>query len=253
MEKGMLKLIDTVEAYCLDAMSTGVVLAWATEMFEKGFITKEHLNGIELKWGDSDTYEKAVEYIVEQPNDFYKDIAKGIYHASKIYGGEEFALTFGKNEMPGYHTGPGCHIGYAIGARHSHLCNAGYSLDRKMIVDGTKETPQSIVDSLMKEEKWRQILSSLNLCFFARGIYSMDVIKRGLKAVGLDFSDDEINNIGERVYAEKYSFKYREGFSFENRKWPQRIFDTKSLSTEFDKKFMENAITYAEKKIKELL
>jgi len=252
-EKGMLKLIDEVETYCLDAMSTGVVLAWATEMLEKGLITLEQLHGIELKWGDWEGYKKAVEMIVEQPNDFYKALAKGVYYASKIYGGEEFALTFGKNEMPGYHTGPGCHIGYAIGTRHSHLCNAGYSLDQKMIVDGTKETPQSIVDSLMKEEKWRQILSSLNLCFFARGIYTMDVIKRGLKSVGLDLTEDEINNIGERVYAEKYSFKYREGFSFENQKWPQRIFDTKSPSIEFDKKFMEDAITYAEKKIKELL
>ncbi len=155
--------------------------------------------------------------------------------------------------MPGYHTGPGCHIGYAIGTRHSHLCNAGYSLDQKMIVDGTKETPQSIVDSLMKEEKWRQILSSLNLCFFARGIYTMDVIKRGLKSVGFDLTEEEINSIGEQIYAEKYSFKFREGFSFANQKWPKRIFETKSPSIEFDPKFMDEALAYAEKKIRELL
>lgn len=252
-EKGMLKLIDDVEAYCLDSMSTGVVLSWATEMMEKGLITTEQTAGLELKWGDWKTYIKAVGYIVEQPNEFYKDLAKGSYYASKKYGGESFALNFGKNEMPGYHTGPGCYIGYAISARHSHLCNAGYSLDQAMIVKGTTETPQSIVDALMKEEKWRQVLSSLNLCFFARGIYTMDVIKRGLKSVGIDLTDEEILKIGENIYAEKFSFKFREGFSFDTQKWPERIFETKSPSMEFDRKFMNDALTYADKKIKDLL
>ncbi len=32
---GMMKLIDSIEAYGLDCMSTGVVLAWATEAFHE--------------------------------------------------------------------------------------------------------------------------------------------------------------------------------------------------------------------------
>ena len=85
--------------------------------------------------------------IVNQPNDFYRALAHGVEHAASIYGGAEFALAFGGNEMPGYHTGPGCHLGYLTGARHSHLDSAGYSLDQKA---GQREalTPRA----------WRQAL-----------------------------------------------------------------------------------------------
>lgn len=250
---GMLKLIDEVEVYCMDTMSTGVSLAWATEMLERGKITKEDTDGLEFKFGDHETYKEAILKIVDQPNDFYKALAKGTHHAASIYGGEEFALNFGKNEMPGYHTGPACYLGYSIGARHSHLCNAGYSLDQKMIVNDTKETPVSIVDKLMEEEMWRQVLSGLTICFFARGIYTMDVVIRALKVAGMDFTAEEINNIGKEIYAEKYRFKFQEGFSFDNQKFPKRIFETKSPSLEFDDKYLREGLDYANKKIKDLL
>jgi len=250
---GMLKLFDEVEVYCIDAMSTGVSLAWTTEMFERGLITKEDTDGLEFKFGDHETYKKAILKIVDQPTDFYKALAKGTNHAASIYGGEEFSLNFGKNEMPGYHTGPACYLGYSIGARHSHLCNAGYALDQKMIVNDTKETPISIVDKLMEEEMWRQVLSGLTICFFARGIYSMDVVRKALKVAGMDFTEEEINNIGKEIYAEKYRFKFQEGFSFDNQKFPKRIFETKSPSLKFDEKYLRDGLDYADKKIKDLL
>jgi aldehyde:ferredoxin oxidoreductase len=57
-----------------------------------------------------------VEYIVKQPNEFYSALAGGVDKASPLYGGADFALAFGGNEMPGYHTGPVCHVGYLTGA-----------------------------------------------------------------------------------------------------------------------------------------
>ena len=101
-----LKLMDEVETWGLDAMSTGVVLAWATEAYERGIISKKETVGLEPKWGNTRVYREMIKKIIEQPNDFYKALAKGVDHVSKIYGGEDFALAFGSNEMPGYHTGP---------------------------------------------------------------------------------------------------------------------------------------------------
>ena len=46
--------------------------------------------------------------------------------------------------MPGYHTGPGCHLGYLTGARHSHLDSAGYSLDQKAAAKGEALTPDGV-------------------------------------------------------------------------------------------------------------
>ena len=86
-----------------------------------------------MAWGDYPAYLKAVELIVAQPNDFYRALARGVDHASSRYGGRGFRPGFGGNEMPGYHTGPAAHLGGLIGARHSHLDNAGYSVDQKML------------------------------------------------------------------------------------------------------------------------
>lgn len=90
-------------------------------------------------------------------------------YASSKYGGEDFALEFGGNEMPGYHTGPVAHLGYLTGARHSHLDGAGYSIDQRMYKEGLKYTPEYAAKELFEEESWRQVLSSLVVCYFARG------------------------------------------------------------------------------------
>ncbi|MEM4032848.1 MAG: aldehyde ferredoxin oxidoreductase N-terminal domain-containing protein, partial [Zestosphaera sp.] len=130
--EGLLRLIEEVDIVGLDAMSTGVALAWSTEAFKKGLIS-ERDTIVKPEWGDWKTYIEMVKYLVTQPNDFYKTLAAGVKKASEVYGGSEFALVFGGNEMPGYHTGPGAHIGYLIGLRHSHLDNAGYSVDQKYV------------------------------------------------------------------------------------------------------------------------
>ncbi|MEM2896972.1 MAG: aldehyde ferredoxin oxidoreductase N-terminal domain-containing protein [Candidatus Bathyarchaeia archaeon] len=38
-------------AYGLDTISTGATISWAMECYEKGIITKEDTDGLELKWG----------------------------------------------------------------------------------------------------------------------------------------------------------------------------------------------------------
>jgi aldehyde:ferredoxin oxidoreductase len=246
--EGMLELIDTVEKLCIDSMSTGVCLAWATEMLEKGLISEKETDGLKLKWGDAAVYMEAVQKIVTQPNDFYKALAKGSAYASSAYGGKEFALAFGKNEMAGYHTGPAGYLGFLLGCRHSHLDNGGYSIDQKDLVENTL-TYKEIVDKILAEEEWRQILSGLVVCFFARGIYTPEVVRDALEIAGIPKTIDQINQIGKQVHREKYSFKFREGFSFDTLEIPERIFETPSPTMKFDRKFMEDAIAYAKEKI----
>jgi len=129
--EGALRLMDEVEVWGLDAMSTGVVLAWATEAQQRGLVGEQETGGLLLAWGDWQTYLEAMSRIVEQPSEFYRALARGAEHAAARYGGREFALTFGGNEMPGYHTGPAAHLGYLLGARHGHLCNAPASPSRR--------------------------------------------------------------------------------------------------------------------------
>ena len=221
---GLLKLLDVVEIYGLDAMSTGVCLAWATEALQRGIITRRETI-VDLRWGDYENYIKAAVNIVDQPNEFYEALAKGVEKASERYSGREFALSFGGNEMPGYHTGYGAHIGFLIGSRHSHLDCAGYSLDQKL-----KEPlpPRELVERLIEEESWRQILSSLVVCFFARGIYKPEMVVKTLKTLGYDYDVDGLRDLGRRIYEEKQRLKYELGFKPEALKPPERVLETES-------------------------
>lgn len=242
-----LKLIDEVEIQGLDAISTGVVLAWATEAYEKGLINKEHTLGLDFKWGNVDNYIEAIRNIVNQSNDFYEALAKGVVYASNKYGGKDFALAFGGNEMPGYHTGPAGYLGFITGARHSHLDSAGYSYDQKNI--GKKMEAKEIAEYCFNEESWRQILSSLVICFFARGIYKPKIVSEALKISGYNFSEEDLNKIGEEILRKKYQFKIREGFDINKLYIPKRIFETPSPHGLINEEILNEAINLYMKKI----
>jgi aldehyde:ferredoxin oxidoreductase len=238
---GVLKLIDAIEVVAMDVMSAGVVLAWATEALDRGLISTEHTDGLTLKWGDAETYVEAVRRIVKQPNEFYQCLAQGVERAAERYGGQEFALAFGRNEMPGYHTGPGCHLGWLVGARHSHLDNAGYSVDQKVLVK-QRLAPQELVRQLVAEERWRQILSSLVVCFFARGIYTPELVAKALAAAGFAAGPNDLQRIGAEIHRDKYAFKFREGFAVEQLRLPNRIFQTPALVKDWDAAYVNDAL-----------
>ncbi len=247
---GFLKLMDEIEALGLDVMSAGVVLAWATEAQEKGLIGEKETMGLQLRWGRCADFKQAVRMIVSQPNEFYRALARGVEHASSKYGGKDFALAFGKNEMPGYHTGPAAHTGFLIGARHSHLDNGGYSLDQKVLKE-KKLTHEELAQALIKEESFRQILSSLVVCFFAREIYRPETILSALHVAGFKLAAGQLDQLGRRIHYEKFRFKLREGFSFENLRIPKRIFQTPSFVKEWDEALIRNTIKAVQKSIEE--
>ncbi len=78
--EGVLRLIHKVESLGLDAMSTGVCLAWATEALKKGLIT-ENETLVKLEFGNVENYVQAIEYLYQQPNEFYKVLAQGVEKA----------------------------------------------------------------------------------------------------------------------------------------------------------------------------
>ncbi len=241
--QGLLKLMDRVEDLGLDVMSAGVVLAWATEAREQGLIGEKETQDLKLAWGDWEAYLEAADLIVKQPNEFYQALARGVDVAAAKYGGAEFAMAFGGLEMPGYHTGPAAHIGCLVGGRHSHLDNAGYGVDQKVLVKEAL-TPEEVADSLIEEERWRQVLSGLVICFFARGIYKPELVTRALACAGYDLAEADLDRIGEQVHREKFRFKLREGFSFDDLKLPRRIFETESPLGQVDEEFVRKAVAH---------
>ncbi len=239
---GLLQLLEEVESQGLDAMSTGVILAWATEAFENGFISTAETDGVALAFGDYDGYIAAVRRIVTQPNEFYRAVGNGAEHAATIYGGLDFALTFGKNEMPGYHTGPGAALTFLAGARHSHLDSAGYSFDQKAAASGEVLSPDAIAERLLEEESWRQVLSSLVVCFFSRRIYTPEVVAEALSPLGIEMDAGALEKFGRAVLAKKHAFKAREGFDVEQVRIPHRILETPTPLGQIEESFIRKAL-----------
>lgn len=223
----ILQLIDIVEREGLDAISTGVALGWATECYKRGIITLDDTL-MPFEFGVLSNYMAAVHYIATGKNEFYKNLGKGVYNASKIYGGRDIACHLGGNEMPGYHTGYGSVVGFSVGSRHSHLDNAGYSIDQA----GVKE--EDIVEKIFEEEIERNILTSLVICLFARKVYKRDVILEALDSIGIKTTNEELTAAGREILKLKYDIKRKLGYSLDSIKIPERFFKTRSFNGKLD-------------------
>lgn len=217
----LMVLIETVELMGLDAMTTGVLLAWITEAYEKGYITEKET--IEKpQFGNAKAYHEMIKLIVKQPNLFYKQAAKGTHYLAEKYGGKDFAMVLGKNEVAGYHTGYGNLIGQAVGGRHSHLDNAGYSFDQEKGNIGNEE----LVKKLIQEEIDRNLLNSLVICLFARKIYDYPTVIAGLEAIGQKVSLEDLKKLATKTFIEKIALKEKMGFSYDEIHFPKRFFET---------------------------
>ena len=245
----ILELIDAVEEYGLDAVAGGVCLAYATECYQKGIITQEQ-TVTELAFGNKEGYLLAIKYMSIRYNDFYSALSDGVYVASGKYGGREFAISIARNEMPAYHTGYGAIVGYACGARHSHLCNGGYSYDQTH----GKLDKEQFVNDLFEEEVKRCVLNSLVICLFARNVYNNETIIKALDAIGITgYDDGKLNDLGTNIYRTKLQIKEKLGFKLTDVQLPQRVFETTAMGEILDEGIAREMIAMFNAKNEKLL
>ncbi len=237
--KDILTLIDKIEDLGLDAMAAGNILAWITEAFQKGVISKDHI-GTEIDFGKVENYIMILDNLIRQPNEFYKKASMGTWYLSENYGGKDFSATLGKNPIAGYHTGYASLIGQAVvGARHSHVDNAGYSLDQKKSDISSKE----IIEKLVTEEKERNILNSAGICLFARGIYNRELIQEALASIGIEKTTEELGEIGNKIFRLKVKIKKDMGFRPEEVYFPKRFFETESMNGPLKEDVVKEMVT----------
>ncbi len=243
----VLKLRAVCDRYGLDAMMTGTMLAWATEAYENGLISLNETM-VEPRWGNAENYIEMVKRIVAMPNEFYVSMAQGKAYRNL---GEEFLAVIGGNGLAGYHTGLAFIIGTAIGARHSHLSNAGYNLDQKLL--GLTIDPVEAVKALIKEEAWRCVLESCGVCLFARDIYGKHTVLEALNAIGFNYDDEGLERVGRLIYGLKYKFKFREGFEFQSLKIPNRIFETPTANGRISPEDVKKGLEIADAEVRGLV
>ena len=125
---------------------------------------------------------------------------------------------------------------------YTKIANHLYMGSQKALKASELPTPQALAEALLKEERWRQVLSSLVVCFFARGVYTPEVVQRALAVAGFECSAEDLSRIGADTLRRKYAFKVREGFDLSKVRIPQRILETPSAWGTFDEAFLRQAM-----------
>lgn len=221
---GILHLIHRLDDQGLDAIATGVTLGWATEAVQKGLISSGEL-GAKLAFGEVEGYLRAIDVIATGRSELARALAEGAQAAAGRYGGQEFAAFLGGNAAAGYHTGYANLVGQMIGARHSHLDNAGYAIDQK----AGELSDEEIVQGLIREEEERCVLTSLCICLFARKVYDRPTIRAALKSIGIAVTDADLDRLGQDIYRRKVRIKKRCGFDYSSLRAPRRLLETPSM------------------------
>ncbi len=236
-QEDFLTMLDAVEDLGFDVMSVGVLLGWLTEAFANQLVGEAEL-GTRLEFGFTEGYVKVLHGLAKPQNELYRLLGKGTEAAAEQLGGLDYACTLGRTEMTGYHTGYGAALGQAVGARHSHLDNAGYSLDQTK-----KDTdPASFVSAMFEEEVSRCITNCLIMCLFARSVYDYPTIIKALSAIGVEKSEEELKELALDIFRNKIMVKQKMGFDFRKLRFPKRFFETECLNGVLKEEVMQEML-----------
>ena len=229
----VLRILDVMDKVCLDAMSAGVVLAWATEASERGLISEKETM-VRLRFGDSDAYQQAAGFLGRGENDFYRLLGQGTLRAAEAYGGAEFACVLGQ-EMAGYATGELFFAAQTLGFRHSHLDTAAYSYDQK---NADRDVTKA-VDFLIADEPGRVFLTSMVACLFARSVYTDTRLAECLSAVGYETLAGSIPETAEHIRRLRWRLRLATGFNPAALDIPKRFYQVQTWKGVVNREYLD--------------
>ena len=136
---GMLKAIYNVDDLGLDQISTGNVIGFLMEAYEKGMIDRKFLDGIDLKWGSVDATLAMIDKIASR--DGVGDLAsKGVKALSRQIGqgSEKFAIHVKGHELAAHNIQANpprglCYVTANRGACHLNGDNIAMQNTRAML------------------------------------------------------------------------------------------------------------------------
>ena len=226
----------------LDTISLGDTVAFAMEAYEKGVLSKEDTDGIELSWGNEDALIQLIKKIAYRDG-FGDLLAEGTKRVSEKVGkgSEKYALHIKGMEPPAYdiRTAKAFGLGWATATRGAdHLAALpnfellGYEPEKGLSWFGSEKT----VDPYAWEGKPRMVVWHENLgatidsaemckytCFSAYAVKEDDMALFIQYATGKKMTGKAILEIGERIFNLERLFNLREGIGAEEDKLPDRF------------------------------
>nr|WP_225876064.1 aldehyde ferredoxin oxidoreductase family protein [Infirmifilum lucidum] len=211
----------------IDTISMGSTIAAAMELYEKGYIPEEDLQGLDLRFGNAAALVEAV-WRTAYKVGFGAKLALGSKRLAELYGAPELSMSVKGLEMPAYDPRGAKGIGLNYATANRGGCHVtGYTISPEIL-----GIPQKI-DPLTPEGKaqWVKtfqdftsvVNSAVNCLFVTFEIGVKDYADLFNTVAGFNFTADDLMKIGERIYnLERYIMSLY-GFSAKDDTLPRRL------------------------------
>ncbi|MEM3402686.1 MAG: aldehyde ferredoxin oxidoreductase family protein [Candidatus Hadarchaeales archaeon] len=216
------------DVYGLDTISTGNVIGFAMECFERGLLKKEEV-GLDLKFGNHEALVPMIEKIARR--DGVGDLlAEGVKRAAEKIGrgAERFAIHVKGLEIPAYDPRGawGMALAYATSCRggcHLKAWTIGVEILTPKYDRFSTEGKGQLVAEL---QNVRAVVDSMGVCVFATRCIGVEEMRRILALVtGWNFSAQELVRTGERIYNVERLIAVRDGISRKDDTLPPRLLE----------------------------
>ena len=214
----------------LDTISTGATIATAMELYEKGIIKDEELNGLSLKFGDSSSIVEWVKKIGRGEGILGKKMAEGSYRFAESYGHPELSMSIKKQEIPAYDprgiqgqglqyatsNRGGCHVrGYLISPE---ILGLPEKLDR-LEIKGKPEWVKIFQDLTA-------FIDSCGMCLFTSFALNLDDYAEMYSAItGKLYTGEQILELGDRIWNLERVWNLKAGIDPSQDKLPKRLME----------------------------
>jgi aldehyde:ferredoxin oxidoreductase len=214
----------------LDTISAGVTVATAMELYEKGLIKDDELNGLGLKFGDGDSMVEWIKKLGRREGLLGSKMAEGAYRLAESYGRPELAMTVKKQELPAYDprgiqgqglqyatsNRGGCHVrGYLISPE---ILGLPEKLDRTEI-KGKPEWVKIFQDLTA-------FIDSCGMCLFTSFALTADDYAEMFSAVtGEKHTAAQILEAGDRIWNLERVWNLKAGIDPSQDKLPKRLME----------------------------
>ncbi|MBD3196778.1 MAG: aldehyde ferredoxin oxidoreductase [Candidatus Lokiarchaeota archaeon] len=234
------KANEICNKYSIDTISAGVSIGFAMECFEKGILTEEETDGIELRFGNVDAMLNALECLCKRKG-FGDFLAKGTKRMAEIKGQDTktYAIQVKGQEIPMHEPRlkQALGVGYAVsptGPDHMHNLHDTAISNKASIKSfhslGILE-PLPLDDlgakkmrALMYHMNMRMMENCLVMCFFIPwDLHYLNAIVRA--GTGFNTTCWELMKLGERVTTLARIFNLREGITKKDDMLPERFFN----------------------------
>jgi aldehyde:ferredoxin oxidoreductase len=232
----IVKANELCNRYGLDTISTGGVLGFAMEAYERGLIDQRDTGGIAAAWGNSESIIRLIESIGERKH-IGRLLGEGVKRAAQELGGNavEFAAEIKGLELPA-HDGRAKYtaaVGMATSNRGGcHLSGFTHDFEEGAVIEdlGTpaltnRFTSEGKAENVVQMQNLMGMMDSLVVCKFALfgGLTVNPMIDALNAATGWDVDREEFFAAGGRIFNLKRLYNTRLGISRKDDVLPPRM------------------------------